>query len=342
MSGNWEKAREVYLSLNAKTRGAHNLETLNVRLESLVLFARKCLARNGSAGNDQALADVQTAVEELKKIQPNAPATLALQVDLYRIRNQLDEAAKLIQSNADRPDVARSTLLALAELAERIDKPELAEEINKKYAGLSNVLKDKYPLVVFLSRHNRLKDALDVCEPFWANPSDRENAAIYCSEAVGLSPTTDPQQLERAAAMVDKALGAAETQNLTSTPTLLCALGSIRERQERFSDAELLYKRAIEKGNIAVAYNNLAWLMALRNEGAEAALAYINRAINSTAGRAIMSTRGPSSIWPWDSPKEQSAISKQSSRPIRNQPSCFTSHKPIINQRIRERPSRIC
>ena len=48
ISGNWEKAREVYLSLNSRTKGTHDQETLNVRLESLVRFARKCLSRSRS------------------------------------------------------------------------------------------------------------------------------------------------------------------------------------------------------------------------------------------------------------------------------------------------------
>ena len=70
-------AKNTWRSI-AKTRGARDLETLNRRPQYLIHFATKSLSRNRSAGNEQALADVQDVVDELKQIQPDAIATLAL------------------------------------------------------------------------------------------------------------------------------------------------------------------------------------------------------------------------------------------------------------------------
>ncbi|HEX3446679.1 MAG TPA: tetratricopeptide repeat protein [Isosphaeraceae bacterium] len=279
-SGIWDKAREEYLALNAKTRSARDLETLNRRPQYLLHFAAKSLLRNRTARNEQALSDVQDVIDDLKQIQPDAIATLALQVDLYRARNQLDAAADLIRTTADRPDLAPSMLKQLAELAERIDKLDLAEQVHKKYADSSNSPLQKYPLVIFLAKNDRLEKALDICEPLWANPRDMESVAQICIDAISYSSKYDRAQFERAAAWLEKAREAAETQNWNSTSTVLSALASIRERQERFQDAEALYKHAIDKGHNPIAYNNLAWLMVLRNGGAaKEALAYVERAI---------------------------------------------------------------
>jgi cellulose synthase operon protein C len=171
-------------------------------------------------------------------------------------------------------------LKQLAELAERIDKLDLAEQVYKKYADLSNSPLEKYPLVIFLAKNDRLEKALDICEPLWANPRDMESVAKICIDAVSYSSKYDRAQFERAAAWLEKAREVAETQNWNSTSTVLSALASIRERQERFQDAEALYKHAIDKGHNPIAYNNLAWLMVLRNGGAaKEALAYVERAI---------------------------------------------------------------
>lgn len=280
VSGNWDKAREEYLALNAKTRSARDLETLNRRPQYLLQFATRSLLQNRSAVREQALSDVQDALDDLKQIQPDAIATLALQVELYRARNQLDKAMDLIRAAADRPDLAPSMLKPLAELAERIGKLDLAEQLYKKHADSSNSPLEKYPLIIFLAKHDRLDQAVGICESLWANPRDMESVSKICIDAVAYSSTYDQAQLERAAAWLDKARKVAETQNWNSTSTLLSALANIRERQERFLDAEALYKRAIEKGHNPTAYNNLAWLMVLRDGGAaREALAHVERAI---------------------------------------------------------------
>jgi tetratricopeptide (TPR) repeat protein len=290
IGGNWDKAREEYLALNVKTRNARDLESLNLRLRYLLSFANKCLLLNRSAGNEQSLADVQDVIDELKQIQPDARAILKLQVELYRARNQLDKAVELIRSTADRPNLDPAILAPLGELAERVDNLELAEQLYKKLAALGDLPKFsampdapnlKRPLVLFLAKHRSLKDALDICEPLWASGSDLAVVAHICVEAVTISARYDEQQSERVVAWIGQALQAAEAQNGKLTPILLTNLGSVRERQARYQEAQDCYKKAVDKGGVPTAYNNLAWLMVLRNEAPKDALAFINRVTGS-------------------------------------------------------------
>jgi tetratricopeptide (TPR) repeat protein len=287
ISGNWDQAREEYLALNATLRTARDLETLTLRPKYLLTFAAKSLLRHRKAGREQSLSDAQDVINELKQFQfADTIPILEIQVELCGARNQFDEAVKLIRAAADQPDLAPATLQRLAALAERANNLDLAEQINKKYAGLSKSPEAKLPLVVFLAKHDKLQEAIDICEQLFANPPDRELVASMCINAVNNSSKYDQAALERAAAWLDKAREFAEAQKWNSASSVLCALGSIRERLGRFPDAEVMYKRAIDQGNqadkrnTAAAYNNLAWLMVLRDGAvAKQALEYIDRAI---------------------------------------------------------------
>ena len=279
-SGNWEQAREEYRALNAKTTNARDLETWNRRPQYLVQFARSLLGHR-QAGEEQTLSEVQDLVDELKQLQPDVLSTLELQVELFRLSNQLAKAVDLLRAVSEKPNLSPLAMRTLARLAESVDSQALAGQLYKKYADLENSPSAKYPLIIFLAKHDRLKEALDIYEPLFANERDMDLLARTCVNVVLSSPKYDAVQVERAAGWLEKALKAAEAQNRNSTSsTLLCDLGSIREQQKRYPDAENFYKRAIDKGGNPIAYNNLAWLMALHHDGAlKDALAYVERAI---------------------------------------------------------------
>ncbi len=279
-SGNWDQGREEYRGLNAKTRNARDLEVWNRRPQYLVQFAKSLLGHH-QAGDDQTLSEVQDLVDELKQIQPNVLSTLELQVALFRLRNQLAKAVDVISEVAEKPNLSPMALKVLGQLAESVGGLDLAGQLYKKYADLDNSPAAKYPLIIFLAKHDRLKEALDIYEPLFANERDMDLLARTCVDVVVSSPKYDAAQVERAAGWLEKALKAAEAQNRNSTSsTLLCDLGNIREQQKRYPDAENFYKRAIDKGGNPVAYNNLAWLMALHHDGTlKDALAYVERAI---------------------------------------------------------------
>jgi cellulose synthase operon protein C len=279
-SGNWDQGREEYRALNAKTTNARDLETWNRRPQYLVQFARSLLGHR-QAGDEQTLSEVQDLVDELKQIQPDALTALELQVELFRARNQLDKAVVLIRDFSEKSNLSPQALKPLAQLAEGVDSLTLAGQLYKKLADSENSASAKRPLITFLAKHDRLKEALDIYEPLIANERDMDLLANTCIDVVLSSPKYDAVQFDRVDGWLEKALKAAEAQNRISTSsTLLCTLGNIREHQKRYPDAENFYKRAVDKGGNPIAYNNLAWLMALQHDGAlKDALAYIERAI---------------------------------------------------------------
>ena len=169
VSGDWPKAREAYRELNLRTKNARDLETLNRRPLYLAQFVSSLL-RNHKAGDDQDLIEAQDLVDELKQLQPDQLSTLVLQVEVDRARNQLDKAVDLIQTSAKRSDLAPIAIRSLAELAEKLGRFDIAEQLYRRYAALPNTRDGKIVLAMFLGRHGHIKEALDLCEPLWANP----------------------------------------------------------------------------------------------------------------------------------------------------------------------------
>jgi len=260
------------------------------------------LLRHRRPGEKQDLADAQELVDELNKLQPNALSTLVLQVELDRAHDQLDRAAELIRAFAARPQLTSHVIETLANLAEKVGRFELAEQLYRRHAKLSATSQGKITLAKFLGRRDRTAEALDICEPLWSNPAEIETTASACIDVViNGTKKPDPTQLNRVSKTLDQAL--AQSQNQQSKTLLSVGLGNLREQQERYQDAEALYQGAIKAGNgngvaplnfaVATAYNNLAWLMALKDSKGHDALPYINKAIELEGPKpAFLDTRG--------------------------------------------------
>jgi cellulose synthase operon protein C len=293
-SGDWPGARERYRELIAQTDNARDLQTLNRRPIYLFQFA-DALLRHHQAGDDQELAEVQDLIGKLKKLQPNTLEVLALEAKRFRLQNKLDKVDELLQSFAKRPNLTLAAYGKLAEIAEANERFQFAEQFYQEMVNhWSDSLPAKMALVAFLGRRGRVKDALDQCE-LWQAAQDPEvlarlgfGALFPNSNSMELN-SKDRAQLSRVANWLEQAVA----KNPTST-TLLVGLGNLRERQERYPDAEDLYKRAIASGDSGgTSHNNLAWLMALNDRNGTAALEYINQAIG-LKGRvpAFLDTRG--------------------------------------------------
>ena len=268
LSGDWPRAREKYRELNLRTKVLPDMEALiNRRAYYLSTFADGLL-RHHQSGDEQNLAEIQKLVDEIKQLQPNALGTVLIQVKLDQARNQLDEATKRIRAFADRPNQTPQVLEALAAEAEKLGQFELAEQLYDRRKAMPDVLRGKVLLAAFLGRRGRAKDALDICEPLWANTRDIKAVAAVCIDVLfgaNSTRTPAPEQLKRVAGWLDRAL--AKVQNEPSTTSLLLVgLANIREQQGRYQDAETLYRRAMEQDDHdGVSRNNLAWLTALND-----------------------------------------------------------------------------
>jgi tetratricopeptide (TPR) repeat protein len=292
-SGDWHKAREEYRGLNFRTKNARDLESLNRRPVYLAQIIESLL-RNRPDAKD--LNEAQDLMDELQQLQPQALATVALQVELYQAQNQFKKAADLIKDTAARPNPTPAALAALANLAEKHNELGLAERVYVQLSELPTVPRGKLILARFLGRHHKVGQALDVCEKLWATTREPEVLTATCIEVLYSDEKAEPAHLERVSGRVEQALAKPGTLTAKTKHLLLIGLGNVRERQGKFPEAEALYKRAIEEGDLdGTSRNNLAWLMALKNgKGAgKAALDYINDAIKLSGPRAdYFDTRG--------------------------------------------------
>jgi cellulose synthase operon protein C len=315
LSGDWPKAREKYRELNAKTKILPDLEILSRRPDYLGRFIDRLL-QNHKSGDEQNLIEAQELVDEIRQLKPDALTTLVYQVKISKARKQLDKAVELVRTFANRPNTTLQELEILASLAEQLDQFDLTEQLLKRREANPDDLRGKVLTAAFLGRHDRTKNALDICEPLWANPRNNKVVATLCIEILfGPSSPHSPDavQLDRVSKWFETALVQAQAQNEPSTTSLLLAgLGNIRERQGRYPDAEVLYDRAIKQDDRdAVAYNNLAWLTALSDKNPPKALEYINRALALVPDHPeFLDTRGIAYLTAGDIPRAMSDLTK--------------------------------
>jgi tetratricopeptide (TPR) repeat protein len=277
--GDWPKAREQYRELILRTESPRDLETLIRRPGYLYRFG-EALLRHHQPGPDQDLAEVQELVGQLKKLQPDSAMTAVLEVEFLRAGQRLEEAAARIRSLAERPNLTPAFRTTLAGLAEKIGRPDLAEPLWRRNAAESADGTGKIALAQFLGRQGRVRDALDLLEPLWAEPRRRDLVGavaitiLFPSERPAAKP--DPAQVERVVRWLEPEVAA-------KNPRAATMLANLFERLGNYAKAEEYYRKAIALNEReGVALNNLAWLTAL-NGGpkgdARGALNLINQAI---------------------------------------------------------------
>lgn len=112
-------------------------------------------------------------------------------------------------------------------------------------------------------------------------------AATCIGVVTASNDTPDLAQVDRVTGWLEQAI----KQKNESTNFLMLGLGNCRERQGRYDDAKALYASAAQQGTpnviasprtinvIAKSYNNLAWLLALKDDHGKDALVDIDCAI---------------------------------------------------------------
>jgi tetratricopeptide (TPR) repeat protein len=283
----WPKARAKYQELYSQTKSPRDLQTLDRRPVYLAAFAQS-LIRHLRPGEKQELTQAQELVDEIKQLQPDALTTLYLQVELDLANNRSESAAARIQAYAGGPQPSPQVLETLANLAEvKLGSSglTLAEKLYRQVAALPAVPQGKIELAKFLGRHDRSKDALDVLEPLWSNTDAIDGVVTACIDVL-LSNQRDPDpvQLNRSCGWFEQAL-----KQKPGSILLSIGLANLREHQDRYQEAEELYRSVIKLGDgnrapgdsrtISTSYNNLAWLMGLYDRKGQEALPYVNHAI---------------------------------------------------------------
>jgi cellulose synthase operon protein C len=299
-SGNWPKALDVYRELNSITKVPRDLDSLNRRPLFLAQFARSLL-RNHKAGDEQDLNEAQDLVDQLRKQQPNALDPLILQVDLYRARNELDQALELIQTSAQRTNLAPAALKTLANLAEKLNRNDVAEPLYRQYAALPNNVDGTITLALFLGRRAHVDEALNLLAPLWAQDRETDAVALACLEVLSSADKmTNSLHFDRVAGWLEQAI-----KQKKGSAILAFNLANVRSEQMRYDEASALYENVIKQAPgsaltppainrlLALSYNNLAWLTTLKGGGGRDPMADVNRAIELMGPQAdLLDTRG--------------------------------------------------
>jgi cellulose synthase operon protein C len=293
--GDWPRAVEQFRDLILRADAARDAETVARRPHYLALFVDG-LIRHHKPGDDSDLAEARRLVEKLRPIQRDPLSPLVLEVQIDKAANQLDAATKRIRDFAIRTDVDTMTRLKLAGAAEAIGLLDAAEWVYRRAADEPaperSSLPNKARLAIFLARHGKLKDAIDLCEGLWAAPASRESVSIACVQMLcNPASPVDEAQVRRVIGWIERA----SAESPRSMPYLV-GLGSLYERLGEYARAEAAYRRAIKVNDRdGIASNNLAWLIALNGGGREGeALELINSAIRARGGTQpeYLDTRG--------------------------------------------------
>ncbi len=279
--GDWSKARDHYRDLIMRT---NNIESLEVRATYLTDFADKLIVHH-KAGGSKDLDEAQEMIDKLKQLQPTNPMLpLSLEVFLDVARSHPEAAEDKIREQVKRNlnplDQAQLARLAqLARIAESIKQPELAREIYVQIASGPSPIVYKGLLAQFLARRGKAKDAVNYCESLMKNDRDREAVLRISLDIFTPNTALTPEikgQLNRVIAWFEAAHKANPQHAFYRM-----SLGNLYERVGDDAKAEEQY-RAIVNGDDrdGIASNNLAWLMALREDGKwNDALELINHAI---------------------------------------------------------------
>jgi tetratricopeptide (TPR) repeat protein len=117
----------------------------------------------------------------------------------------------------------------------------------------------------YLASCQRLEESLDLCEQLLKD-LPHQQVVLTATTAVAISNKPSPQQVARVEAWVKA--GQKEDPKAVEWDGYLAAL---KERQEKFSEAELLYRKILEqRPQDVVAINNLAFLLGVQGKGNEA------------------------------------------------------------------------
>jgi predicted Zn-dependent protease len=274
--GQWAKARDQFRALMAQTENTRDLELIKNRPDYLSRFISELLSHFQSGQDRRDLIEAQELIDKLKLLRPDTLSLVELEARLYKAQDRISRSVELIETTAGRPKLPEGTQKRLARLAEELGQADLAERLLRSLISRSARVQDRLALAEFLARQGRVKEALEECDALWkttTNPEELVQSTLNVLQASG--GKRDEAQVKQVAGWLERGHTLKPRSSI-----MTIGLGNLREWQGRFQEAEGLYRQGIDRGeNEIIAMNNLAWLLALRNERGTAALDLINRAI---------------------------------------------------------------
>ncbi len=254
--GNWDAAKVTLASLLPSKGGD---------IDFLAAYSRGLLRRGDAKG-------ARPLLERMKKLDAGSIRTAEIEARVLRVEEKPDEAGLILETFAKGKDDRTGRICAA--LLEEIGVLKNAESLYRALATQSESVDNALSLAMFLARRNRADDALSVCET-QRTKNNPDLVASTCLYVLATADVTD-DQCERVAKWLEEVI--AKTPQAAEP---LLRLGTIRDIQGRYKEAEAFYRRAIEAdpSKCAIPLNNLAWILTFQSGREAEALGLIDRAI---------------------------------------------------------------
>jgi len=239
--------------------------------------------------NQDEIAQAESWLEKLEQAAPEQYSTAGLRAEAWFQRGRLDEAINVLKRYLENPhsqpkdgagrlDLVATYLQQEAGRLKSTGQESLALTLLGAARGLRREYAEKHPeqelsIAAILTREGRFEEALELAERAW---SKAEPATIArAAGALQGSASANPEQLRR----IEAILLAALKKHDRPIPLLL-ALAGLHIFQERYEEAETLFREVIDRdGGNVVALNNLAVLLALQGTHLDEARRLIETAI---------------------------------------------------------------
>ena len=224
-------------------------------------------------GHDQ-LDQADRWLAELKKAEPQGVAALELEARLLDLRKRKPQLLALLEARGrEVPDQVG----LMADLLNRYGFAKEAETAYKAFIAREPRQPERVlALAQFLARQDRVAEAMGILKKAWSTcrPEQVAAAALLVFDA----PSAGDVEKRQVEAWVAEAV----RKRRPDAVRLKTRLGAIWLWQGRFDEAEGLYRRMLESSpDDPEALNNLAWLLALRDQTkTEEALQLVNHAID--------------------------------------------------------------
>jgi tetratricopeptide (TPR) repeat protein len=260
---NWTKANERLLSLVNSKHGATPL---------IIAYYVKGLLRHNQA------SDARFWLNKLEQLDPESARTAELKARMLKEEGKGDEAARVLSEFARKDFAAKGqpeVLVRTADLLADLGRPAEADALYRMAVDRSEKTKPECLLALasFLARQGRVRDALDMCDRAATRCPPEVVAGVYVG-ALRLSQPTDAER-KRVRDWLETAI-----KNKPDSVGLLVARADMLDAFGDYEASEKVYRQLLERDkNNILALNNLAWLLAVRENKGEEAQGMINRAI---------------------------------------------------------------
>jgi cellulose synthase operon protein C len=270
-AGQWPKAREQFMLVMGSSEAALQ-KTQKTQADQDGTFGTFVAKFCASLLRHDAVQEAQQWFGKLETTEPDSLRTLSIKAQLLAKQGRASEAAPFLVAAAQKKP---EWVAPVAGLLEEIGQVKEAQQM---YQSLVAQLQPKSPQSVlimagFLGRQNRPDEALAICETAWKN-CKADVVASACL-LVLYNAKCSPEQQQRVANWVER-----ESAKKPKDTQLLSLVSAVRYVQKDYRTVVSVSRKILELDSTDIfTMNNLAWILALKDENPAEALKVINRAI---------------------------------------------------------------